>query len=281
MLLLNSIRKSYGEINAVDGVSFEVKPGEVFGLLGPNGAGKTTTVSIAVGIITPDSGRVGIDGDHSPLDRTTREQIGVAPQALALYEELSGNENLIFYAKLQGLSGGKLTERVGWALDFVKLTERRKDRVNTYSGGMKRRLNLAAALVHDPPLLLLDEPTVGVDPQSRNAIFENILELKKEGRSILYTTHYMEEAQRLCDRVGIIDRGKMLALDTVDGLIDQYGGKDAVIAETEDGENRIETDNPIEELEKAQKKGGLLRFRVERPNLETVFLNLTGKQLRD
>jgi ABC-2 type transport system ATP-binding protein len=170
---------------------------------------------------------------------------------------------------------------VSWALDFVQLSDRRRDYVKTYSGGMKRRLNLAVALVHNPPLLLLDEPTVGVDPQSRNAIFDNILALRKEGRTILYTTHYMEEAQRLCDRVGIMDRGKLLALDTVENLIRAHGGKDAVVAEWDGGEERIETADPVAELRKLQERGRLLRFRVERPTLESVFLNLTGRHLRD
>jgi ABC-2 type transport system ATP-binding protein len=281
MLKLHQLCKTFTDIQAVDHLSIEIQAGEVFGLLGPNGAGKTTTVNMAVGLLKPDSGKVEINGTRSPLDPETRKQIGVAPQALALYEELSGEENLQFYGKLQGLAGKRLSDRVAWALNFVSLTDRSKDRVQVYSGGMKRRLNLAVALVHDPPLLLLDEPTVGVDPQSRNAIFENIMALQREGRSILYTTHYMEEAQRLCERVGIMDKGKLLAVDTVDGLIVKYGGKDTVIAEMEDGERSIETDDPIAELDKLRGSGKLLRFRVERPNLETVFLNLTGKQLRD
>jgi ABC-2 type transport system ATP-binding protein len=166
-------------------------------------------------------------------------------------------------------------------LDFVGLSERKNDRVKRFSGGMKRRLNLAVALVHNPEYLILDEPTVGVDPQSRNAIFENIEQLKKEGSTILYTTHYMEEAQRICDRVAIMDRGKLLALDTVDALIKQYGGNSTVIAEKTDGEQILETKNPIEEILKLQKETDLRGFRILNPSLETVFLSLTGRTLRD
>lgn len=281
MLRLEKVRKSFGQTVAVDDLCLEVHAGEVFGLLGPNGAGKTTTVNLAVGLLKPDAGVVALDGSGSPSVANVRARIGVAPQALALYEDLSGIENLSFFGRLQGLSRAKLAQRVKRSLEFVRLSERGGDQVKTYSGGMKRRLNLAIALVHDPPLLLLDEPTVGVDPQSRNAIFENILELRKEGRAILYTTHYMEEAQRLCDRVGILDRGKLLALDTVERLIGTYGGKSEVLAELESGDVRIETDNPVAELERLQSQGKLLRFRLERPSLESVFLNLTGKHLRD
>ncbi|TKJ40755.1 ABC transporter ATP-binding protein [candidate division LCP-89 bacterium B3_LCP] len=281
MLKLSNVHKSFNGTVAVDDCTITIQSGEVFGLLGPNGAGKTTTVNLAIGLLKPDQGSVYIGEDGSPAQPNIRKKIGVAPQALSLYEELTGTENLIFFGKLQGLSGKHLHERVEWALDFVSLKTRGKDLVKEYSGGMKRRLNLAIAIVHDPPLLLLDEPTVGVDPQSRNAIFDNILALRAEGRSILFTTHYMEEAQRLCDRVGIMDQGKMLALDSVDNLIKAHGGKDLVIAETATEELKIETDDPIAELERLKKNTDLHRFRVERPNLESVFLNLTGRQLRD
>ena len=281
MLRLHRVKKSFGSIVAVDDLSLDIERGEVFGLLGPNGAGKTTTVNMAIGLLEPNAGRIECDAKGSPTRFDVRANIGVAPQVLAIYEELSGEENLSFFGKIQGLSGRALKDRIAWALDFVDLTERRGDRVKTYSGGMKRRLNLAIALIHDPQLLLLDEPTVGVDPQSRNAIFEKIKIMRKEGRTIVYTTHYMEEAQRLCDRVGILDRGKLLALDTVDGLIAEHGGKSVVIAETHEGEVRVETDDPLTELTKLQKGGALNQFRVESPNLEGVFLNLTGRHLRD
>jgi ABC-2 type transport system ATP-binding protein len=281
MVKLRSLHKRFGDIVAVDDLSLEIGRGEVFGLLGPNGAGKTTTVNMAVGLLKPDSGSVVLDGLGPPTDPEVRAKIGVAPQALAIYEDLSADENLAFFGKIQGLHGSRLSERLDWALDFVNLSERRRDRVKTYSGGMKRRLNLAIALIHDPPLLLLDEPTVGVDTQSRNSIFEKIELMRKEGRTIVYTTHYMEEAQRLCDRVGIIDYGRLLALDTVEGLIAAHGGKNIISAERADGELRVEADDPMAELVRLQEGGKLLRFSVESPDLEGVFLNLTGRHLRD
>jgi len=281
MLRVTNVRKAFGTTVAVDGLSLSIRQGEVFGLLGPNGAGKTTTVNMAVGLLKPDQGTIELDGAGSPDRPDVRGKIGVATQALALYEDLTGDENLSFFGKLQGLTGRKLAQRVAWALEFVALSDRRRDAVKTYSGGMKRRLNIAVAVIHDPPLLLLDEPTVGVDPQSRNAIFENILALRKQGRTVVYTTHYMEEAQRLCDRVGIMDHGRLLALDTVDRLIAAHGGKSILLAERITGEVRVETDDPLAELLRLQKEGPLLRFRVERPDLERVFLHLTGRELRD
>ena len=281
MITLSDLRKVFGSIVAVDNLTLEIRPGEVFGLLGPNGAGKTTTVNMAIGLLKPDAGRVVFDGQGSPEDAAVRRRIGVAPQEMAIYDELSGEENVSFFGRLQGLTGRELAERVAWSLEFVGLSDRRRHRAKTYSGGMQRRLNLAIAIVHDPALLLLDEPTVGVDPQSRNAIFERIEALQERGRTIVYTTHYMEEAQRLCDRVCIIDRGKVLALDTVDALIAAHGGKSVVRARTSEGETRIETDDPVAELKRLQEAGGLEHFRVDRPDLEQVFLNLTGRHLRD
>ena len=281
MLRLNHIRKTFGPIVAVDDLTLEIRRGEIFGLLGPNGAGKTTTINMAVGLLAPDAGTIELDGSDSPARPAARRKIGVAPQTMALYDDLGAEENLAFFGRLYGLAGRRLAERVAWSLDFVGLTERRRDRAKTYSGGMKRRLNLAIALVHDPMLLLLDEPTVGVDPQSRNAIFDSILALKAEGRTIVYTTHYMEEAQRLCDRVGIMDHGKLLALDTVDSLIAARGGKSVVTAQGPDGEVRIETDDPLAELARLRENGKLAHFRLDGPDLEVVFLNLTGRHLRD
>ena len=281
MLKLTNLTKSFGSNLAVDGLSLEIHPGEIFGLLGPNGAGKSTTLHMAVGLLAPDQGTVELRGKGSPHDRRVRSLIGMAPQSLALYEDLSGEENLTFFGRLQSLSGSPLRQRVDWALDFVDLSDRRKDPVGSYSGGMKRRLNLAAAVIHRPSLLLLDEPTVGVDPQSRHSIFEKVLKLRDEGCTVVYTTHYMEEAQKLCDRVGIIDRGRLLALDSVNQLIAEHGGKSLVRAERAEGETQLETSQPLVELERLLKEGGLLRLSVERPNLETVFLNLTGRTLRD
>lgn len=296
MVEAHELRKSYGNVIAVDGLSFEVGSGETLGLLGPNGAGKTTTIHILVGVLKPDAGTVHVAGGEDPTRAAVRRQIGFAPQAQALYPELKAEETLAFFGGLYGLSGARLRERVDWCLAFAGLEERRKHRVRTYSGGMQRRLNLACALIHDPPVLLLDEPTVGVDPQSRNHIFESIESLKRQGRTILYTTHYMEEAQRLCDRVAILDRGKILALDTVNRLIDQHGGRSVIEAELDgsprgelpagaqlDGNLlRVESERPLEEL--ARLTGSGLRFtalHVKRPSLETVFLELTGRTLRD
>ncbi len=248
-IAVRDLRKSYGAITAVDGITFEVARGETFGLLGPNGAGKTTTISMIVGALRPDAGSVVVDGEQDPTRPAARLKIGTAPQSLALYADLTGEENLSFFGTLYGLSGSRLRERVAWALEFSGLASRRRQRVSGYSGGMQRRLNLVCGLLHDPPVILLDEPTVGVDPQSRNLIFESIESLGNEGRTILYTTHYMEEAERLCDRVAIMDRGRILALDTVDALREKHGGE------------------PV--------------TRVERGSLETVFLRLTGHALRD
>jgi linearmycin/streptolysin S transport system ATP-binding protein len=252
ILDVRHLRKSFGRLVAVDDVSFTLESGTLVGLLGPNGAGKTTTVSMISGLVTLERGEVliagkALGGDTDPAKR----RLGLVPQDLALYEELSAVANLRFFGALFGLSGARLDKAIGSAMELVGLTDRMKDLVKTYSGGMKRRLNLAAGLLHDPDILLLDEPTVGVDPQSRNAIFDNLEELKRRGKALLYTTHYMEEVERLADRIVIIDHGKVIADDTLDGLqsrVAPAGGGPA---------------------------GG------ERVNLETLFLTLTGRSLRD
>ena len=280
MLTFENVRKTYGSLVAVDGLTLTVERGEALGLLGPNGAGKSTSVNLAVGLLAADSGRITVAG-NDPRRPDARQRIGVAPQALALYDLLSGRENLRFFGQMYGMSGAPLSSRVDWALDFVGLTDRAHDRVTAYSGGMKRRLNLAAAVVHDPELILLDEPTVGVDPQSRNQIFENILALKHLGRTIIYTTHYMEEAERLCDRVAVIDHGKLLALGTVDALLKAHGAKPTLVAHTAAGEHRAETTDPLTELNRLAAAGPVLSFHMERATLEQVFLHLTGRSLRD
>ena len=224
MLAVRDLRKSYGRVVAVDGASFSVEPGQLVGLLGPNGAGKSTTVAMIAGLVTPDSGAVTIGG--KPLGGDTDPQkrlIGLVPQDLALYEELPAAANLRLFGSLYGLTGRALEDAIGSALLLVGLAERAGDRVKTFSGGMKRRLNLAAGLLHDPQILLLDEPTVGVDPQSRNAIFENLEYLKSLGKALLYTTHYMEEAERLADRIVVMDHGRVLADDTLAGLCERAG----------------------------------------------------------
>lgn len=219
MLSVRNLKKRFGATTAVDGVSFSVDRGQLVGLLGPNGAGKTTTVSIIAGLLGADDGQVLIDGSPIKSDTDSRKRrVGLVPQDLALYDELSARENLKFFGALYDLAGGPLAEAIERVLTLVGLADRAKSRVATFSGGMKRRLNLAAGLLHDPEILLLDEPTVGVDPQSRNAIFENLEELRAGGKALLYTTHYMEEVERLANRVVIIDHGRVVADDTLDVL---------------------------------------------------------------
>jgi len=246
MLEVRGLRKSYGDLVAVRDVSFSLAAGEVLGLLGPNGAGKTTTVSMISGIVSPDAGQVLVGG--APLAGDTdvkKRRIGLVPQDLALYDELSALANLRFFGSLYDLDSATLDSAIAASLQLVGLSERARDRVGTFSGGMKRRLNLAAGLLHDPDILLLDEPTVGVDPQSRNAIFSNLETLKARGKALLYTTHYMEEVERLADRVVIIDHGRVIASDTLEGL-QQYAPAGAGPA-----------------------------------SLEAIFLALTGRTLRD
>jgi ABC-2 type transport system ATP-binding protein len=246
MLEVRQLRKSYGSLRAVDGVSFAVRGGELLGLLGPNGAGKTTTVSMIAGVVSADAGEVAIAGRPLAGDTDPRKRkIGLVPQELALYEELPAAANLEFFGGLYGMSGRVLGEAIGRVLQLVGLADRRRDTIATYSGGMKRRLNLAAGLLHDPDLLILDEPTVGVDPQSRNAIFENLELLKSQGKALLYTTHYMEEVERLADRVVVMDRGRVVADDTLAAV------------------------------------RALVPGAAGPASLETVFLALTGRSLRD
>ena len=299
ILSAQELVKSYGDLRAVDQLSFAIQQGETFGLLGPNGAGKTTTISMLVGLLKPDQGEVLIHDTGAagnPLDPNFRRLIGVAPQKLSLYDDLTARENLEFFGQLYGLAGSRLAKRVEWTLEFAKLTDRRNDRISTYSGGMKRRINIAVALIHEPAVLLLDEPTVGVDPQSRNHIFDCIEQLQSSGVTVLYTTHYMEEAERLCDRVAIVDQGKLLAIDTVEKLIDQHGG-DSIVSgvlshppkshsfPADIDENlgfRFPSGEPLDQVAKLTADGFQFRsLNVSRPDLESVFLSLTGKSLRD
>jgi ABC-2 type transport system ATP-binding protein len=292
LIQVDALRKSFGSLPAVDGISFAIARNETFGLLGPNGAGKTTTLHMLAGLLRPDSGSIALSGSRGDV----RRSLGLAPQSLSLYPDLTGEENCRFFGRLYGLSGSRLKERVGHVLALAGLEERKQDRVDTYSGGMQRRLNLACALVHDPPLLLLDEPTAGVDPQSRNHLFESLEALRQQGKTLVYTTHYMEEAQRLCDRVAIMDHGRILALDTVDRLIEKHGAGSLIEAELErpplagsefsgvlEGTRwRLQTERPFEELAFMTQRGASFRsVRVDRPDLESVFLGLTGRKLRD
>ncbi len=310
MLEVCGLAKTFGVIKAVNGVSFAVADGQTVGLLGPNGAGKTTTVSMICGLIRPDSGEVRLDGhilsgDGDPVKR----RVGLVPQEIALYDELSARDNLRFFGALYGLGRVELDQRSESALELVGLLDRARDRVKTFSGGMKRRLNLAAALLHDPQTLILDEPTVGVDPQSRNAIFENLEALKAQGKSLLYTTHYMEEAERLCDQVVILDHGKVVAADSPRGLsrlipatnrlaielidtdagpwLDELRVLPQVADAALDGETLrvgvrdLTTDTPAVLGWLASHGRAFSHVMTERPDLESVFLSLTGRSLRD
>jgi ABC-2 type transport system ATP-binding protein len=290
VLALRDIRRRFGSTIAVDGLSLEVRTGEVFGLLGPNGAGKSTTIAIATGLLAPDAGSVDLLGLGSPSNPKVRMHLGLAPQEITLYAELTARENLRFFADLYGVSNARV--RVDELLALVELDARANDRVATFSGGMKRRLNLAAALVHDPKLVLLDEPTAGVDPQSRNRILELVRRLAGEGKTVLYTTHYMEEAAKICDRVGIVDHGRMLDVGTVAELVARHGGQSAVTIERDGAEERILTADPVAEVARQfaransdRERGEVGRevtgLRIERPDLETVFLSLTGRSLRE
>jgi ABC-2 type transport system ATP-binding protein len=308
MLEAQDLRKAYGSLQAVDGVSVRAARGEVIGLLGPNGAGKTTTIGMLAGLIAPDQGVVRIagepiGGDVSPVKR----QLGLVPQELALFEELPAAANLDLFGALYGLSGLALRKERDRVFELVGLTDRAQDLTATFSGGMKRRLNLAAALMHDPQVILLDEPTVGVDPQSRNAIFDNLEFLKASGKALLYTTHYMEEAARLCDRIAIVDHGKVVANDDLNGLLRLAPVANFVVIDLANDDfcslrelRRLASIRQAE-LTSRQLRIGVERMddipalltwlqahnallehiRTERPTLETVFLHLTGRTLRD
>jgi ABC-2 type transport system ATP-binding protein len=282
VIFARGLHKRYGERVAVSDLSFEVRPGETLGLLGPNGAGKSTTIAMLVGATQADRGEIEIDGARDPRRPEVRRRLGLAPQALAIYPELTAAENLSFFGRLYGLRGAALAARVEYSLAFAGLADRRHDRTATYSGGMQRRLNLAAALIHDPQVVLLDEPTVGVDPQSRNHMFDAISALKRSGCTILYTTHYMEEATRLCDRVAIVDHGRLLAVGTVDELVAAHGGPAMIEAEIDGTSRSISSNEPMREVAALVAGGGsLTRLTVNRPDLEAVFLSLTGRKLRD
>ena len=307
MLSANQLQKSYGERRAVDGVSLSVAPGQILGLLGPNGAGKSTMLGMIAGLITPDGGSITINGRSLADDAAAfKRSLGLVPQELALYEELGALRNLELFGSLYGMAGASLRGRAGAALELVGLTERARDKPSTFSGGMKRRLNIAAALVHDPDVLLLDEPTAGVDPQSRNAIFDNLEQLKRNGKALIYTTHYMEEAERLADRIVIIDHGKVVASGTLAELyrllptsaslqLDCEGAFDPAALLSLTGvsgarragdlisvaTNDLAGVTPAV-LQALTAAGCRVRaLQSGRASLEDVFLSLTGHQLRD
>jgi ABC-2 type transport system ATP-binding protein len=275
MLEASDLWKSYGDKCAVAGVSLVAKRGEIVGLLGPNGAGKSTTVSMLCGLFRPDRGTVTLDGEQIGDDASSiKRRIGLVPQEIALHEALPAIANLQLFGALYGIEGKLLHERCAAALDLVGLTDRAREKPVTFSGGMKRRLNIACALVHDPDLLLLDEPTVGVDPQSRNAIFDNLELLRSRGKALIYTTHYMEEVERLCDRIVILDHGKVIASDTLDGLHRLLSPTSA---------KRIEIEGVVDEeiLAWLAARGLTVRGGAPGASLEDVFLYLTGRELRD
>jgi ABC-2 type transport system ATP-binding protein len=309
VLECSGLLKAYGDRTVVDGVSFRIEAGETYGLLGPNGAGKSTTINLVCGLLPRDGGEVRVDGrpfDDDPLG--AKRLIGLVPQDIALYPDLTAAENLRFFGRLYGLAGRGLDVRVAATLETVGLTDRRDDRVETYSGGMKRRLNIGAGMLHRPRLLVLDEPTVGVDPQSRNAILESVTRLGAEGMAILYTTHYMEEAQRLCDRIGILDQGRMIAEGTHGALVKLVGEHErlrfGVAADADrfadavralpgvsgatvtDGTVDVIVEDAPDALARSMEVAARLDVRIQRvevvePDLEAVFLRLTGRALRD
>jgi ABC-2 type transport system ATP-binding protein len=305
MITISELTKSFGSITAVHAVSLSIADGEFYGLLGPNGAGKSTLMNLLTGYLDADAGTITING--LPVSRKAsafRQQLGYVPQSLALYEELNPKENLTIFGQLYNLSGKQLETRVDALLEAVQLNERKKDRVQDFSGGMKRRLNLAASLLHDPLIILCDEPTVGVDPQSRNAIFEYLLSLHHKGKTIIYTTHYMEEAERLCTQLSVIDGGSIIAGGTVDTLLSLLPYEETVTIkktdETTGITNELEGFGSItESADKIEIKPlpgkplsalfALLENRhissrlveLHRPTLEALFLHLTGRRLRD
>ena len=295
-------------VAAVQGISFAVRAGEVFGLLGPNGAGKTTTMSMLATLLRPTSGSLSIAGFDAVrnADRV-KQAVGIVPQELALYPTLSARDNLMFFGQIYGLGGRMLKQRVDEALGIVGLADRAGERIDRYSGGMKRRINMAAGLLHHPQILLLDEPTVGVDPQSRNYIFDNVERLNREGMTIIYTTHYMEEAERLCQRIAIMDHGRIIALDTPKNLVELLGGGVIRIGLRTSPNGVVGKIRALPEINSLQLEDHTLSVRASHseaalagivsafneegvpinsleilePNLESVFLHLTGKHLRD
>jgi ABC-2 type transport system ATP-binding protein len=308
MIIAENLRKHYGNQTALDGISFSIREGEFYGLLGPNGAGKTTTISIISSILEPDSGKVTINGmDLSQHRIACKRLIGVVPQEIALYDRLSAEENLMFWGSLYGVDKQTLRKRSEETLRLLGLYDRRADKVKTYSGGMKRRINIASALLHQPKILFMDEPTVGIDPQSRNLIFDVVEQLHREGITIVYTTHYMEEAERFCDRIGIIDKGKIIAEGTVQELRGFSQMKESVMIRfsslSEEKEKQIreklsgdfslndstltyfsanvQSDMPKLIQQCSELSLEFSHIDISKVTLETIFLHLTGKQLRD
>jgi ABC-2 type transport system ATP-binding protein len=308
LLKVSGLTKTFGAVRAVDGISFEVRAGEIYGLLGPNGAGKTTTISMLAGLLRPDAGEMLVaDTPFWSAPQKAKRIMGVVPQEVAIYEELSGRENLEFWGRIAGLSSGEARTRAGELLEALSLADRAKEPVKNYSGGMKRRINLGCALLHRPRLLLLDEPTVGIDPQARMNILEFIRQLQATGTGILYTTHYLEEAETLCARIGIIDHGRLLAEGTLGELQERLGGDRVFVLEGNFREASPESWDGFHQrfrvIQKSERQLSVaaigardpaeclkellgLPVRVEnvmlkRPSLNDVFLQLTGRDLRE
>ncbi len=305
MIRIQNITKKFPTVVALNNVSLEIQQKEFFGLLGPNGAGKTTLMSLLVGYLDPTSGEITLQDDRVTQDNLEiRKKIGFVPQSLSLYDELSAQDNLEVFGSLFDINKELLKERVEEQLRAVELYERRKDKVKTFSGGMKRRLNLIASLLHDPPILICDEPTVGVDPQSRNAIFDFLTRMNKQGKTIIYTTHYMEEAERLCNRIAIIDHGTIIALGTTDELLEKLPYEETI--------SIVKNQSTIQQKDVFKEFGALIEeddhfelkpsngfalskffarieerkiryqwIELHKPTLEAVFLHLTGRRLRD
>ncbi len=299
-IALTNIRKSFGAVNALDGVTLGIKAGEFYGLLGPNGAGKTTLLRILCGLLTADAGEIMVAGNGNASNN--RPLIGVVPQEIALYEMLTARENLHIFGKVLGLDGAELRERMQWTLACVGLEDRAGSKIKTFSGGMMRRLNLAVGLLADPPILLLDEPTVGVDPQSRTKIFDVLTELHRAGKTLIYTTHYMEEAERLCQRIGIMDHGHVLAEGTLTELLEMvklprvvriHGLFDESSAPIFNNAERVLDEDHVDYVPRRPEDipallqrlagSGLAyeRLEVTGATLETLFLQLTGTELRN
>jgi ABC-2 type transport system ATP-binding protein len=302
-LVVDALAKRFGQVTAVDGISLTLKPGECFGLLGPNGAGKSTLIRAIAGLVIPDAGRVAVFGAAAG-SREARAALGWVPQDLALYPRLSARENLRSFGRYNGITGNALDESVAWCLNWAALEDRAGDLTRTLSGGMKRRLNMAAGLIHHPRLVLMDEPTVGVDPQSRNRIFEMIEALRAKGMTVIYTTHYMEEAERLCDRIAIVDHGRIIAIGSAEELVRaSFNSRSEVVvrftqlsehlaAWTQEHAGRLDDLTAYFSVDHAGAVGPLLDsatqsgfeiadLSLRKPNLESVFLHLTGKELRD
>jgi ABC-2 type transport system ATP-binding protein len=308
MIKAQNLKKNYGDVAALKGVSFEIRKGEFFGLLGPNGAGKTTTISILSTILEPDGGTVQIGGfDLKANPDQCKRCIGVVTQEIALYNKLSAYENLMFWGSLYDVPVAELKSRIAETLQLFSLADRQHDKIEGYSGGMRRRINIASALLHRPQVLFMDEPTVGIDPQSRNLIFEVLEKLHKEGMTIIYTTHYMEEAERFCDRIAIIDKGTIIAQGTLSELKSSGNLKESIVVSflhlseatktkinaSLEGEFKftenilhyysanIKTDLSRLVLKCSEYGAEITNIEIQKVNLETVFLSLTGKQLRD